>query len=189
LNNKKKYFIILFLSLIYHLFFNFNTIYSQYSGGDFVISNSDKQVTTDEVIVELTKIVKLLYISGYKIRQVDCLKNSKTKKETFLVLEKFKEIVPLLPENYSILVIGHADQIGREYSFRGNKGNDYYSTLRAKSVSDFLSKRFPVIKNILLIGGAGSKKNERMVTFQIKLTKDAKKIYSKLLKKYNNLGD
>jgi len=168
-----------------------NHISGQYIGGDFSASDEDnveKQIAnmdSDEIIIELEKILKIAIIEGFKPRKIDCLETESLKKQTLEAKEVIKKILDILPDDYVILVIGHADKTGPDTTTaRGDKGNDYWSTMRARCVAQYINLKLPDSETKLLVGGHGSTRDKRMVSFKILPMEMGKKLHKKLIKKY-----
>ena len=162
------------LLLVVALFaFSFSPSLAQYSGGDFVESNEENNTvlyeaeSEEELIEDLRQVLNLVPVGEFPRRKVECLDFPETLEGTKKALSVVKKVVPVLPRNYKIVVIGNADKRGPETSHRGQRGNDYWSAMRAKCVADYIVKNYPEAKNRLVIGGQGSKINKRVVTFEI----------------------
>lgn len=177
--------------LVKNIFFGLGLLFlsglnAQYIGGDFmaseeVIKESDQ---VKIILEEIEKKFTIHAITGYKNRQIKCLEEKSTREKTLQVAKVLKKILLYLPDGYKIMIVGHANKTGREYSERGSVGNDHYSTMRAKSVYDYMITKIPDASQSILIGGFGSHRDQRMVTFKILPSQKALKIHQKLLKKH-----
>ncbi len=165
-------------------------LWAQYQGGDFVTSNEEDLKTRynveseEELVQDLQSVLNLAIVGIFPRRKTQCLKYKETRTSAKKALEIIRKVVPVLPKSYRIVVIGNADKRGRETSMRGKRGNDYWSAMRAKSVSDYIVSQYPEAKNFMLMGGQGSKLNKRAVTFKILPKAQAEKLHSKLIRKF-----
>lgn len=165
-----------------------SSLSAQYIGGDFSASEDEKEkkyakMQTKELLIELEEILNIAAVRGFRRGNVDCMKGE-PRKYTLKAVSVLKKAILILPLEYSILVIGHADKTGPEVSEKGSRGNDYYSVMRAKCVSDVMIQRIPEAKSRILVGGHGSSRNQRMVSFQILEKEKARQVYRKLIRKY-----
>jgi len=165
-------------------------IWPQYEGGDFVNQNENDlaaryQVDTEEELIEdLQSVLNLIQVGVFPRRKTNCLKYREVRTTTYKALKIMKKVVPVLPKNYRIVVIGNADKRGRAKSTKKRRGNDYWSAMRAKCVADFIVKEYPKSKQYILMGGQGSTINKRVVTFKILPAKQALQLHEGLVRKF-----